>query len=110
MPVSRNRARCHLLCPGRWYVVGGNIGGLYPVFQTALTGRSLQDWIADRVKQSEVKTSELELQMGDGVSPDGALLADNNMPRTRELPPKLPDPRRGNPELAGHLCGGEPQR
>lgn len=47
---------CSLLVAIFW---GGNIGGVYPIVEVAIRGKSLQTWAADEIAQAETKSAEL---------------------------------------------------
>ena len=58
---------------------GGNIGGVYPVVEVAIKGRSLQTWAADGIAQAEAKSAELraEIQrLEKAMPPAGGAAAD----------------------------------
>jgi len=53
---------CSLLVALFW---GGNIGGVYPIVEVAIRGKSLQTWAADEIAQAEAKSAELRDEIED---------------------------------------------
>lgn len=53
---------CSLMVAIFW---GGNIGAVYPVFEVAFRGKSLQDWAESQIAEAEQKTAELEKAIGE---------------------------------------------
>jgi len=53
---------CSLLVALFW---GGNIGGVYPIVEVAIRGKSLQMWAADEIAQAEAKSAELRGEIED---------------------------------------------
>ncbi len=48
---------CTLVVAALW---GGNIGGLYPVFQVAMSGKSLQEWNADEIAEGKKTIARID--------------------------------------------------
>ncbi len=58
---------CSLLVAVLW---GGNIGALFPVFEVVLKNRSLQDWIAEEVQESQQRIAAHEQELAAAEAPD----------------------------------------
>ncbi len=51
---------CSLLVAVFW---GGNIGGVYPIVEVAIKGKSLQAWVAEKIASTEAKSAELRREI-----------------------------------------------
>ena len=50
---------------------GGNIGGLYPVFQVAIAGESLQDWVEGEITDSRKKIDDIKQRIANAANERG---------------------------------------